>query len=156
MNVSRNAPCPCGSGKKYKKCCLTQDQKAFAEQREQHKEDDKIEQQRLRDELNAELYVTEVDELSNRANDLICSEQWDEAEACCRELLQRFPKYVDGHHRFYECCEARGDFPGAKTHAEAALRIVEREAEAFDLEFPTGLKDDIARFNDLIQHNETD
>ncbi len=22
MNVSRNDPCPCGSGKKYKKCCL--------------------------------------------------------------------------------------------------------------------------------------
>ncbi|MBL4940036.1 MAG: SEC-C domain-containing protein [Colwellia sp.] len=21
--VGRNAPCPCGSGKKYKKCCLT-------------------------------------------------------------------------------------------------------------------------------------
>ncbi len=20
--ISRNAPCPCGSGKKYKKCCL--------------------------------------------------------------------------------------------------------------------------------------
>src|SRR6187402_3135184 len=23
MSVSRNDPCPCGSGKKYKKCCLT-------------------------------------------------------------------------------------------------------------------------------------
>ncbi len=22
MSVERNAPCPCGSGKKYKKCCL--------------------------------------------------------------------------------------------------------------------------------------
>ena len=22
MTVSRNAPCPCGSGKKYKRCCL--------------------------------------------------------------------------------------------------------------------------------------
>jgi SEC-C motif len=21
-NIGRNAPCPCGSGKKYKKCCL--------------------------------------------------------------------------------------------------------------------------------------
>jgi uncharacterized protein YecA (UPF0149 family) len=23
-NVGRNDPCPCGSGKKYKKCCLTE------------------------------------------------------------------------------------------------------------------------------------
>lgn len=26
MAVSRNAPCPCGSGKKYKSCCMRQDQ----------------------------------------------------------------------------------------------------------------------------------
>ncbi len=24
--VSRNDPCPCGSGKKYKQCCLNQDE----------------------------------------------------------------------------------------------------------------------------------
>ena len=23
--IGRNAPCPCGSGKKYKKCCLEKD-----------------------------------------------------------------------------------------------------------------------------------
>jgi len=26
MKIGRNAPCPCGSGKKYKKCCLDRDQ----------------------------------------------------------------------------------------------------------------------------------
>jgi len=26
MNISRNAPCPCGSGKKYKKCCKNNDE----------------------------------------------------------------------------------------------------------------------------------
>ena len=25
MNVGRNGPCPCGSGRKYKKCCLNAD-----------------------------------------------------------------------------------------------------------------------------------
>ena len=28
MTTSRNAPCPCGSGKKYKKCCLQRDEEA--------------------------------------------------------------------------------------------------------------------------------
>lgn len=28
MKRGRNAPCPCGSGKKYKKCCLNKDQQA--------------------------------------------------------------------------------------------------------------------------------
>ena len=26
--TGRNEPCPCGSGKKYKKCCLEKDQSA--------------------------------------------------------------------------------------------------------------------------------
>ena len=26
MKANRNDPCPCGSGKKYKKCCLTKDE----------------------------------------------------------------------------------------------------------------------------------
>jgi len=33
MKIGRNAPCPCGSGKKYKKCCLTQDEATRAEKR---------------------------------------------------------------------------------------------------------------------------
>lgn len=31
-NVSRNEPCPCGSGKKYKKCCMLMHNVAFGEQ----------------------------------------------------------------------------------------------------------------------------
>ena len=27
QHVGRNAPCPCGSGRKYKHCCLNRDQK---------------------------------------------------------------------------------------------------------------------------------
>jgi hypothetical protein len=30
MKIGRNDPCPCGSGKKYKKCCLGKDQEARA------------------------------------------------------------------------------------------------------------------------------
>ena len=29
-NVSRNDPCPCGSGKKWKKCCAVQKVKKFS------------------------------------------------------------------------------------------------------------------------------
>jgi hypothetical protein len=33
MKIGRNDPCPCGSGKKYKKCCLETDEAAAREQR---------------------------------------------------------------------------------------------------------------------------
>ena len=32
MSIGRNAPCPCGSGKKYKKCCLHQDEQRVLQQ----------------------------------------------------------------------------------------------------------------------------
>ena len=28
-DIGRNDPCPCGSGKKYKNCCLRKDEKQF-------------------------------------------------------------------------------------------------------------------------------
>ncbi|MDA3896513.1 MAG: SEC-C metal-binding domain-containing protein [Desulfobacteraceae bacterium] len=37
MKIGRNTPCPCGSGKKYKKCCLDKDQQAG--QKHPHKDD---------------------------------------------------------------------------------------------------------------------
>jgi hypothetical protein len=33
--TGRNDPCPCGSGKKYKKCCLRKDQEAARAEREE-------------------------------------------------------------------------------------------------------------------------
>ncbi len=33
MKTGRNDPCPCGSNKKYKKCCLAKDEAARAAQR---------------------------------------------------------------------------------------------------------------------------
>jgi len=36
--AGRNAPCPCGSGKKYKKCCLEKDENAARVAREEAKE----------------------------------------------------------------------------------------------------------------------
>ena len=32
MKAGRNDPCPCGSGKKYKKCCLAKDREASSRQ----------------------------------------------------------------------------------------------------------------------------
>lgn len=32
MNIGRNDPCPCGSGKKYKKCCLDKPQKVYPQE----------------------------------------------------------------------------------------------------------------------------
>jgi hypothetical protein len=33
LSISRNAPCPCGSGRKYKRCCLAEEERAVREAR---------------------------------------------------------------------------------------------------------------------------
>ncbi len=149
MGTSRNAPCRCGSGKKYKKCCLRQDEKAAAEKHSK----EEAEKERLLAEATEEVAfvkdICEFEELSNRANDLTRAERWAEAQACCRELLDRFPEEIDGHWRLYECCKARGDLRQARIHAQATLNMVESR-EGFDPGFPAELKTDIARFDELI------
>lgn len=150
MNVSRNEPCHCGSGKKYKKCCLWKDKKAAAdaarENAEAQEEGQPIESAGQPPFIK---YAQELDELGNQANDLIRAQRWTEAEAACRELLDRFPDEIDGHWRFYECFKAKGDFQSAMPHARATLEMAE-SGGGFDPAFPARLKKDIARFEQAI------
>lgn len=150
MNVTRNKPCHCGSGKKYKKCCLWQDKKAAAEG---HRDGAEAQEQAPPSEAAGQApsiqYAQDLDDLSNQANDLIRSQRWPEAEAACRELLDRFPDEIDGHWRFYECFKAKGDFHSATPHARATLEMSEFGG-GFDPGFPAQLKKDIARFEDAI------
>lgn len=151
MNISRNEPCHCGSGKKYKKCCLWKDKKAAAEERaESAGTQEQGNPASAAIQATAIRYAKDLDDLSNQANDLIRSQQWAEAETVCRELLEHFPDEIDGHWRSYECFKAKGDFQSAIAHAQATLEMAE-EGGGFDPSFPAGIKKDIARFENTIE-----
>ena len=92
--VGRNAPCPCGSGKKYKKCCLL---------RKDGKTQTDVEPMRFIP------VFTELDQLSNSVVDLIKQNRLDEAEAVSRKLLTDYPDQVDGLNRLAMVYEARGE-----------------------------------------------
>ena len=91
--IGRNAPCPCGSGKKYKKCCLPLQDRSSSQQNISYSEAD----------------IDILDMLSNRVADLINEGELDEAEKVCHELLSRYPDQIDGIDRLAEVYEARGD-----------------------------------------------
>jgi len=99
VKISRNAPCPCGSGKKYKKCCLLRKEVEAVEQR-------KIIRQNMG---KAFFEVDDLDDLSNSVLDLIDARKFDEAEAVCNDLKKRYPDQVDGIERLAMVYEARGD-----------------------------------------------
>jgi len=109
--IGRNDSCPCGSGKKYKKCCLEADARRAAEERDKS----------ARENQKFVVAETDLDDLSNSVQALIEFNDLDRAEAVCRELQEKFPDQVDGVWRLASVLEARGDRVGAaKAYREAA------------------------------------
>jgi tetratricopeptide (TPR) repeat protein len=114
--VGRNDACPCGSGKKYKRCCLERieaeellsrqqaEAERLREEREFLDEEEEVHEEILRE---AEIF-TRVDHLSEGVLGLIESGQFDEAEATARQLLEEFPDEPLGIERLGDVYEARG------------------------------------------------
>ena len=118
--VGRNEPCPCGSGKKYKRCCLKKDTVL------EHSE---LRSRRVVHEMGAVLAADDpLDILSNQANDLIKAGLHDEAEVVVRQLQRDYPEMIDGINRWAQLLSARGD------HTDAAAAW--REAAAFARDNP--------------------
>lgn len=92
--IGRNTPCPCGSGKKYKKCCLML-QKGATQPKPQPTKFIPV--------------YTDLDQLSNSVMDLIKQNKLDEAEAVSRQLLNEYPDQIDGFERLGQVYEARGE-----------------------------------------------
>ena len=128
--ISRNSPCPCGSGKKYKKCCLQRDEEktinksAFLPQKKNSNKE--IE------EFYAECDA--LDNLSNSVVDLIHEGKFDLAENACNELLKLYPDQVDGLERFAMVYEARGNNEKAVDYYKKTANFA-RSKEGFDSEF---------------------
>src|ERR1700756_1907746 len=126
--TGRNDPCHCGSGQKYKRCCLQKDQAAehtvlltaATAQAQGRKELDAfLEQQEallLREE--------ELTQAFNAAADLIQAGKLDEAERAARDLLVRFPDVHDGYDRLGMVYEARGDNKQAAHHSRPGLPFI--------------------------------
>ena len=91
--IGRNAPCPCGSGKKYKKCCLP----------------GKKGKGRRSSDVRFMPVFTELDQLSNSVMDLIKEGRLDKAESVSRRLLAEYSDQIDGLERLAQVHEARGE-----------------------------------------------
>lgn len=88
--TGRNDPCPCGSGKKYKRCCSDSDRARSAVA------------PNTQPTMREPILVIEddgLDNLSNSVLDLIRERRFDDALAACDRLLQEFPDVQDGFER---------------------------------------------------------
>lgn len=103
----RNEPCPCGSGKKFKKCCL------------------------VRNPAAKRWVYTDLDQLSNKVRPLIQQGRLDEAEDVGWELMRAYPEQIDGIHRLAEVYEARGEKSKAVEYYRKTAEFA-RTADGFD------------------------
>jgi len=118
--IKRNDPCPCGSGKKYKKCCLLLHQESSAQQQDTGA-------------FSLTPSFTDLDELSNSVVDLIEAGRLDEAEAVCHELLTRYPDQIDGTERLAAVYEDRGEKKMAAQYYRKAAQFAQGSS-GFDQE----------------------
>lgn len=126
--VGRNDPCPCGSGKKYKRCCLHQHEAAAAERAAAAAQ--------AAAQLPPPGFAWEdddgLDDASNRVVDLVHEGKLDEAEQAARDLLVRYPEVHDGFERLAMVYEARDDRAQAAEYYRRALAFMEDNADSYD------------------------
>jgi tetratricopeptide (TPR) repeat protein len=150
----RNDPCPCGSGNKYKKCCLAKDRAAQASHGSAmtREELSAAEVRRaaahvpgireLTTAIAARLGMSEDDlrrydqlmDASNAARDLVRAGKLDQAEAAARDLLARFPDEHDGWDRLGTVYEARGQNRQAADCYRKAIEVIRKHGDDDDPE----------------------
>ena len=140
--IGRNDPCPCGSGQKYKRCCLPRDEAAAAARA--------AARVREIDRSAADAITVDeddgLDEASNCVVDLIDAGRLDEAEQAAQDLLERYPEVHDGLERLAMFAAARGDRPRAAEYYRKAADFVHAHAEYYDREMEIYLRARVAEF----------
>jgi tetratricopeptide (TPR) repeat protein len=141
--TGRNDPCHCGSGQKFKRCCLQKDQiaqsaalaqAAAARAAEATHHDHNHEgcdfcgpfSDDSEDELTRD---------SNAVVDLVHEGKLDQAEQAARNLLERYPEVHDGYDRLGMVYEARGDHKQAADCYRKVIEFIHAHSDDHDSQF---------------------
>ena len=144
--TGRNDPCPCGSGKKYKHCCLEKDRAAElapAIAQRVALQAQKANQAAPRKDYQAKMLESQttlqeaqaLDAASNAVIDLVHAGRLDEAEQAARELLVRYPEVHDGYDRLGMIHEARGQFREAADCYRKVIEFTRANPEDYEAGF---------------------
>ena len=157
--TGRNDPCPCGSGKKYKHCCLDKDRAAELAPAVGQRVALQAQQANhlaLRQDYREELLESQaalkeaqaLDAASNAVVDLVHAGRLDEAEQAARELLARYPEVHDGHDRLGMVHEARGQFREAADCYRKVIEFTRADPENYDAGFVNSFLELIVKLED--------
>lgn len=142
--TGRNDPCPCGSGKKYKRCCEVKDV-AVASAAAQFKADASRERAKVlrvtfEQELDQDDPYDGLDRASNAVVDMVRAGKLDEAEAAANDLLVRFPEVHDGYDRLGMVAAARGDKKLAAAYYRKVVEFARQRPTLYDPQLPANFQ----------------
>ena len=152
----RNDPCPCGSGNKYKKCCLTKDEAAEREElagahagRDERAAETRLQAQEFKAAIATMLAEPGDDDAltaaSNAVLDLVRAGKLDKAEAAARTLLEQYPDVHDGWDRLGRVHEARGENAQAADCYRKVIAFLEQNPDYSEPAFRDSFVERIAK-----------
>jgi len=130
--IGRNDPCPCGSGSKYKRCCLLAVAPPTPTAAPVLSTADPIV-----DDDYCDCCIDRLTDDADRAFELLLDGDLDEAERICLQLMREFPREAEGAELLSMVHEDRGqlrraaelqrqalDLARANPHVEPETRLV--------------------------------
>src|ERR1700742_432282 len=105
--IGRNDLCPCGSGKKYKRCCLANDEAAGREKRAAANTATAVAAHQHSPFCHD--CAHQLDDAADAVFALIDAKKFDEAERASHDVLARFPGVHDGYECLGRLYKAKGD-----------------------------------------------
>jgi tetratricopeptide (TPR) repeat protein len=145
--IGRNDPCACGSGKKYKKCCMARDEAAALAARPAQAAAAPARQPSLASYFQEHDELDELTEASNAVVDMVHAGDLDAAEQAAHDLLTRFPDVHDGYDRLGMVCEARGDHRQAADYYRRAITVIRDHPDNYN----PGLEDVFQKLVDRLE-----
>ncbi len=119
--VGRNDPCPCGSGKKYKKCCMPLHEEA-------RKTLPKDELQKLEERVQQREKLQEDIQKGFQA---LMDESYGKARKLAEQLLVKFPEDDRLHDMLVAACLGQGDYDAAFYRSRTRYQVAVEEKEFF-------------------------
>ncbi len=140
--TQRNDPCPCGSAKKYKHCCLHKDREEQSALLAATAAMAAAEQRQI--DVLTELDEDQLAQISNAVIALLKAGQLDHAETLARALTLGFPEVHDGYDRLGMVHQARGQNKQAADCYRQVIEFVPTHPDQYDPEFA-------ATFHELVK-----
>ena len=147
--IGRNDPCPCGSGKKYKRCCLLKvgPDRVLLEQPSPRERAAGSLAERLARTWHHNEDDDDVDDASHAVVELVQAGKLEDAEAAARDLLMRYPHEPDGWDCLGIVHEARGENRRAADCYRTMRDIMRQRPEDYDQSFETEFAELIAKLD---------